>query len=327
MGLAGPALVKMVIGEDIGEEELGGSKIHCEVSGVGDLEVDDDAACIQAIRDYLSFFPSNCDQKPPRREFKGDPMALIDDKIATIVPDNTREAYNMHRLIKMIVDDGFIFEMKPRWGKNMITAFGRIGGYPLGIVANNPMSYGGVIDINASDKAARFIWLCDAFNIPLLFLSDVPGFMVGSKAEKDGIIRHGAKFIHTVAEATVPKFTIIIRKSYGAGYYAMCGKAFDPDLIVAWPRGEISVMGAEGMISIFARKALEEAPEEDRAGIVSGMAEVIKPLLNVKMAAARGYIDDIIDPRETRRVLFHALELTRDKKIFRHHRKHGVYPV
>ena len=327
MGLAGPALVKMVIGEDITENELGGSKIHCEVSGVGDLEVEDDAACIQTIRDYLSFFPSNCDQKPPRREFRGDPLALIDDRIATIVPDNTREAYNMHRLIKMIIDDGFIFEMKPRWGKNMITAFGRIGGYPLGIVANNPMSYGGVIDINASDKAARFIWLCDAFNIPLLFLSDVPGFMVGSKAEKDGIIRHGAKFIHAVAEATVPKFTIIIRKSYGAGYYAMCGKAFDPDLIVAWPKGEISVMGAEGMISIFARKALDAAPEEERAGIVSGMAEAIKPLLNVKMAAAKGYIDDIIDPRETRRVLFQALEFTRDKKIIRHPRKHGVYPV
>ncbi|MCJ7806498.1 MAG: acyl-CoA carboxylase subunit beta [Clostridia bacterium] len=327
MGLAGPALVKMVIGEDIDENELGGSKMHCEVSGVGDLEVEDDAACIQVIRDYLSFFPANCDLKPPRKEFSGDPLALIEDQIATIVPDNTREAYNMHRLIKLIVDDKFFFEMKPRWGKNMITGFGRIGGYPLGIVANNPMSYGGVIDINASDKAARFIWLCDAFNIPLLFLSDVPGFMVGSKAEKDGIIRHGAKFIHAVAEATVPKFTIIVRKSYGAGYYAMCGKAFDPDLIVAWPKGEISVMGAEGMISIFARKALEEAPEEDRAGIVSGMAAVIKPLLNVKMAAAKGYIDDIIDPRETRRVLFQALEFTKDKKIFRHPRKHGVYPV
>ncbi len=327
MGLAGPALVKMVIGEEIGENDLGGSKLHCETSGVGDLEVEDDAACIRAIREYLSFFPTNCDEKPPRKEFDGDPTALIDDKIATIVPDNTREAYNMHRLIKMVVDDGYFFEMKPRWGKNMITGLGRIGGYPIGVVANNPMSYGGVIDVNASDKAARFVWLCDAFNIPLLFLSDVPGFMVGSKAEKDGIIRHGAKLIHAVAEATVPKFTIIVRKSYGAGYYAMCGKSFDPDLIVAWPKGEISVMGAEGMVSIFAKKMLDAAPPEERSGIVTGIADTIKPFLNVKMAAAKGYIDDIIDPRETRRVLFQALEFTKNKQIHRHPRKHGVYPV
>jgi acetyl-CoA carboxylase carboxyltransferase component len=327
MGLAGPPLVKMVVGEEISENDLGGSQVHCTVSGVGDLEVEDDAACIRAIREYLSFFPPNCDEKPPRREYAGDPEALIDDRVLSIVPENPRGAYNMHRLIKMIVDDGCFFEMKPQWGRNIITGFGRIGGYPIGIVANNPMVYGGVLDINASDKAARQIWLCDAFNIPLLFLSDVPGFMVGSKAEKDGIIRHGAKLIHAVAEATVPKFTIIVRKSYGAGYYAMCGKAFDPDLIVAWPTGEISVMGAEGMVSIFAKKMLDAAPEEERAAMVAGMADLIKPHLNVKMAAAQGYIDDIIDPRETRRVLFRALEFTKNKKIYRHPRKHGVYPV
>jgi acetyl-CoA carboxylase carboxyltransferase component len=327
MGLGGPALVKMVIGEDISENELGGSRVHCQVSGVGDMEVEDDAACIKAIRDYLSFFPSHCGEKPPRAPFDGDPLALIDDAITEIIPDNPRQAYNMHRLIKMLVDVGYFFEMKPQWGKNMITGFGRIGGYPLGIIANNPMSYGGVIDINASDKAARFIWLCDAFNIPLLFLADVPGFMVGSKAEKDGIIRHGAKFIHAVAEATVPKFTVIVRKSYGAGYYAMCGKSFDPDLIVAWPKGEISVMGAEGMISIFAKKILDAAPKEEQVNIVSGMAEMIRPYLNVKNAALKAYIDDIIDPRETRRALFHALEYTRNKQVFRHPRKHGVYPV
>ena len=189
------------------------------------------------------------------------------------------------------------------------------------------MVYAGGIDINASDKATRFIWLCDAFNIPLLFLADVPGFMVGSKAERDGIIRHGAKFIHAVAEATVPKFTIVIRKSYGAGYYAMCGKSFDPDLIVAWPKGEISVMGAEGMVSIFAKKMIDAAPEEERAGIVNNMAEMIKPSLSVKMPAALAYIDDVIDPRETRRVLFQALEFTKNKQIYRHPRKHGVYPV
>lgn len=327
MGLAGPALVKMSVGEDISENDLGGSKIHCEISGVGDLEVEDDAACIKAIKEYLSFFPSNCDEKPPRKDFKGNPLELIDDKILDIVPENPKQAYNMHRIIKFIVDDGYFFEIKPTWAKNIITGFGRIGGYPVGIIANQPMIYAGVIDINASDKAARFVWLCDAFNIPLVFLADVPGFMVGSKAEKDGIIRHGAKFIHAVAEATVPKFTVIIRKSIGAGYYAMCGKSFDPDLIVAWPTGEISVMGAEGMVSIFAKKILDATPEEQKKEVVDNMAQMIKPYLNVRMPAARAYLDDIIDPRETRRVLFQALEFTKDKKIYRHPRKHGVYPV
>lgn len=327
MGLGGPALVKMVIGEDITENDLGGSKVHCEVSGVGDMEVKSDEECIKVIREYLSFFPCNCEEKPPRKEFSGDPRALISEKILDIVPENPRQAYSMHRLVKMVVDEGYFFKIKPQWAKNIITGLGRVGGYPIGIIANNPMVYAGGIDINASDKATRFIWLCDAFNIPLLFLADVPGFMVGSKAERDGIIRHGAKFIHAVAEATVPKFTIVIRKSYGAGYYAMCGKSFDPDLIVAWPKGEISVMGAEGMVSIFAKKMIDAAPEEERAGIVNNMAEMIKPSLSVKMPAALAYIDDVIDPRETRRVLFQALEFTKNKQIYRHPRKHGVYPV
>jgi acetyl-CoA carboxylase carboxyltransferase component len=327
MGLGGPALVKEVIGEDITENDLGGSKIHCGISGVGDLEVESDEECIKAIKDYLSFFPSNCDEKPPKKEPVGDPTALLGDEILEIIPENPKQAYSMHKLIKLVVDEGYFFEIKPQWAKNMITGFGRIGGYPIGIIANNPMVYAGVIDINAADKAARFIWLCDAFNIPLLFLADVPGFMVGSKAEKDGIIRHGAKFIHTVAEATVPKFTIVVRKSYGAGYYAMCGKSFDPDLIVAWPKGEISVMGAEGMVSIFAKRMLDAADEKERPGIVSGLAEAIKPHLNVHGPAVHAYIDDIIDPRETKRVIFRALEFTKDKKIYRHPRKHGVYPV
>ncbi|HEY4715679.1 MAG TPA: carboxyl transferase domain-containing protein, partial [bacterium] len=196
MGLGGPPLVKMVIGEDVNENDLGGSKVHCETSGVGDLEVESDEECIKALKEYLSFFPNNCDEKPPRKEFSGNMDALLDNKILEIVPDNPRQAYSTHRIIKLILDDGYFFDIKPQWAKNIITGFGRIGGYPVGIVANNTMVYGGVIDINASDKAARFVWLCDAFNIPLLFLADVPGFMVGSKAEKDGIIRHGAKFIH-----------------------------------------------------------------------------------------------------------------------------------
>jgi len=325
MGLGGPALVKSVIGERLTEDELGGSKIHCETSGCGDLEVSSDEACIKAIKEYISFFPQHYEEKPQRKEWSGDPMALLDEAILNVIPDNPREAYDMHDLVKYIVDGGFLFEMKPKWGKNIITAFGRIAGYSIGIVANNPMFYGGVIDIDAADKAARFIWLCDAFNIPLLFLSDVPGFMVGSKAEKSGIIRHGAKMVHAVAEATVPKFTLIVRKSYGAGYYAMCGKAFDPDILIAYPGAEISVMGPEGMVSIFARKQLAEA--ENPKEMLAQLAEQIRPHINIFKTAKSGVIDDVIDPRETKKVLFRALEFTRDKKILRHPRKHGVYPV
>jgi len=325
MGLGGPALVESVIREKLTEDELGGSKVHCEISGCGDLEVNSDEECIKVIKEYLSFFPQHCDEKPQRKESSGDPMALISDGILNVIPDNPREAYDMHDLIKYIADDGYFFEMKPKWGRNIIVGFGRIAGYSIGIIANNPMFYGGVIDIDAADKAARFIWLCDAFNIPLLFLSDVPGFMVGSKAEKSGIIRHGAKLVHAVAEATVPKFTLIVRKSYGAGYYAMCGRASDPDLLIAYPGAEISVMGPEGMVAIFARKQLAEA--ENPKEMVERLAQEIRPQINIFKTAKFGAVDDVIDPRETRRVLFRALEFTKDKKIFRHPRKHGVYPV
>lgn len=328
MGLGGPALVKMVTGEDISEEDLGGSKVHCEISGCGDLEVDSDEACIEAIRKYLSYFPQHCEEKPPRAPWEGDPNALMDDKILKVVPDNTRQAFDMHKVIKFIADEGDFFEIKPKWARNIIVGFLRIGGFPVGVVANNPMFYAGAIDINASDKAARFIWLCDAFNIPLLFLSDAPGFMVGSKAEKDGIIRHGAKFVHAVAEATVPKLTVVVRKSYGAAYYAMCGRAFDPDLLVAWPGAEIAVMGPEGMVSIFAKRALDAAQNpEERAKMTLQMAEQIRPFVQIDKVANWSFVDDVIDPRETRRVLIAALELTKEKKIFRHPRKHGVYPV
>lgn len=325
MGLGGPSLVGMVIREKLTEEELGGAKVHCEISGCGDLEVDSDEECIKVIKEYLSFFPQNCDQKPVRKEWTGDPDALISDDILNILPDNPREAYDMHELIKYIVDEGDFFEIKPKWARNIIVGLGRIAGYSTGIVANNPVFYGGVIDIDAADKAARFIWLCDAFNVPLLFLADVPGFMVGSKAEKAGIIRHGAKMIHTVAEATVPKFTVIIRKTYGAGYYAMCGRSFDPDLLVAFPEAEISVMGPEGMVSIFARKTLETA--EKPGEVVKRLAEELRPQINIDKPASLGFVDDVIDPRETRKVLVAALDFTKDKKIFRHPRKHGVYPV
>ncbi|MEE8470574.1 MAG: acyl-CoA carboxylase subunit beta [Dehalococcoidia bacterium] len=325
MALGGPALVRMMIGEDLTDDQLGGSRVHCETSGCGDLEVDSDEECIQAIKQYLSFFPQSCDQKPPRAEWSGGPMPLIDDGILQVVPDSSSEVFDMHNLINYIVDDGYFFEIKPRWARNIIIGLGRVAGYPVGIIASNSAFLGGIIDVDASDKATRHIWLCDAFNIPLLFLSDVPGFMVGSRAEKAGIIRHGAKLVHAVAEATVPKLTVIVRKAYGAGYYAMCGRAFDPDLLVAYPGAEISVMGAEGMVSIIARKQLAVA--EKPLEMVEELAKDIRPYISIDKTAALGLVDDVIDPRETRQVLFRALEYTKDKKIFRHPRKHGVYPV
>jgi acetyl-CoA carboxylase carboxyltransferase component len=325
MGLGGPSLVKMVIGEDLTEEQLGGARVHCETSGCGDLLVDTDEECIKAIKEYLSYFPQNCDGKPPRASSAGDANDLIDDAILDVIPDSSADPFDMHSLIDHILDDGRLFEIKPRFARNIIVGFGRIGGYPVGVIANNPGFLGGILDVDASDKAARHIWLCDAFNIPLLFLSDVPGFMVGSRAEKAGIIRHGARMVHAVAEATVPKLTVIARKSYGAGYYAMCGRTFDPDLLVAYPGAEIAVMGAEGMVSIMARKQLETA--ENPTEMVEQLAKDLRPHIAIDKTASLGLVDDVIDPRETRRILFRALELTRDKKVFRHPRKHGVYPV
>src|ERR671932_239851 len=256
MALAGPYLVKAVTGEDVTQEELGGSRVHTRKSGVADLEVDSDEECIQAIKDYLSFFPSHCEEPPPRRE-ASDPIERMDDELIDILPDSNRKPYDMYDVIRRIVDDGEIFDMKPQFAKTIVTCLARMGGRPVGIVASQPKQLGGILENDSADKAARFINLCDAFAIPLLFLQDVPGFMVGTKVEQAGIIRHGSKMLHAVSRATVPKITVVVRKAYGAGYYVMCGKAYEPDLIVAWPSAEISVMGAEGAVNIIMRKQIE----------------------------------------------------------------------
>ena len=324
MALGGPPLVKAVVGEDISAEELGGSKVHCEISGCADLEVADDRECIQAIRDYLSFFPSSNLESPPLRA-GSDPIDRRDEALLTIVPDNARRAYDVKKVIRAIVDDGYLFEIKPGFAKNIVTALARLGGHPVGIVANQPQVLGGALDNDAADKAARFIMLCDAFNVPLVFLQDVPGFMVGSKVERAGIIRHGAKMLYAVSEATVPKLTVVMRKAYGAGYYVMCGRAYEPDVIVAWPTAEISVMGPEGGTNIIFRKEIAAAadPGAERAKRVDDFRKLINPYI----AAGAALIDDVIDPRETRPVLIRGLELAKTKKIERPWRKHGVMPV
>jgi acetyl-CoA carboxylase carboxyltransferase component len=324
MALGGPPLVKAVVGEDVTAEELGGSKVHCEFSGCADLEVADDRECIRVIREYLSYFPSSNLEPPPVRTCS-DPIDRRDEALLTIVPDSPRRAYDVKKVIGAIVDDGRMFELKPGWAKNIVTALARLGGHAVGVVANQPMVLGGALDNDAADKAARFIMLCDAFNVPLVFLQDVPGFMVGSKVERGGIIRHGAKMLYAVSEATVPKLTVVLRKAYGAGYYVMCGRAYEPDLIVAWPTAEISVMGPEGGTNIVFRKEIAAAadPSAERARRVDDFRKLINPYI----AAGAAHIDDVIDPRETRPLLIRSLEMAKTKKIERPWRKHGIMPV
>jgi acetyl-CoA carboxylase carboxyltransferase component len=327
IAIGGPYLVESVVGEKVTEEELGGSKIHNEISGVADAEYPDDPACLQAVREYLSFFPSHCEEKPPRRPTQ-DPVDRRDEELLKVVPENPRQAFDMHKVILPLLDDRKFFPIKPRFARNIITGLGRVDGYPLGVVANNSMFYGGVLDVNAADKAARFINLCDAFNIPLLFLQDVPGFMVGTKVEQQGIIRHGAKMLYAVASATVPKLTVVVRKGYGAGYYVMNGRAYEPDLLVAWPGAEIGVMGPEGMVAIAARKLLQgaESPEAAKA-MKEELSQSLRRHISIYRTAALAMVDDVIDPRDTRRALARALRRTRNKKIERPFRRREVSPV
>jgi acetyl-CoA carboxylase carboxyltransferase component len=324
MALAGPHLTKAVTGEDISMEDLGGAKVHCRKSGVGDLEVADDEECIRVVKQYLSFFPANCEQRPPIAEAK-DPDDRMSEKLLDIVPESARHPYDMYEVIKEIVDDGEILDIKPKFAKTIITCLARFGGQPCGIVASQPKQLGGILENDSADKAARFVNLCDAFNIPLLFLQDVPGFMVGSKVEHAGIIRHGAKMLYAVSRATVPKITVVVRKAYGAGYYVMNGRAYEPDLIVAWPTAEISVMGPEGAVNIIGRSVIEAAddPDAKRAEMVAEVKKTIDPYI----AAKNDLIDDVIDPRETRPTIIRGLRIAAEKRVERPWKKHGVMPV
>ena len=324
LALGGPSLVKAVTGQDISEQDLGGSKIHSEVSGVGDGEFDDDAACLAAVRAYLSYLPSNCDDSPPDVPCD-DPAGRRDESLLDLLPETTRKPYDMYKLLRAVVDHGTLFDIKPRFARSVITCFARIAGKSVGIVANQPMHLGGILDSDSADKAAHFIQICDAFNVPLVFFQDVPGFMVGSKVEHAGIIRHGAKMLHVMSAATVPKLTVVVRKAYGAGYYVMCGRAYEPDLIVCWPTAEISVMGAEGMVSIAAKKLFGEGepPPDARKTIV----EMIQKNIDIYKVAGWGLVDDVIDPRDTRRVLAWGLELAKHKQIERPAKKRGIIPV
>ncbi|MFQ6015190.1 MAG: acyl-CoA carboxylase subunit beta [Anaerolineae bacterium] len=324
MALGGPHLVKAAVGEDVDVNELGGSKVHCEISGCGDMEVEDDEECIAAVKEFLSYLPSNNREQPPVIPGDDPPDRRVEE-LRKIVPANPRQVYDMRKVITSIVDHGHLFEIKPRWARNLVTGFARLAGRPVGIVANQPMYLGGVLDVDSADKATRFIRLCDAFNVPLLFLQDIPGFLIGTKVEKQGIIRHGAKMLYAVSEATVPKVTVIVRKAYGAGYFVMCGAGYEPDLLVAWPTAEISVMGPEGATNIIYRK--EIAAAEDPDALWAERTAQFRKLIDPYLAAAYGYIDDVIDPADTRAVVIWGFELAQTRKMDRPWKKHGVMPV
>src|SRR3989475_3430111 len=293
MSLGGARLVKAATGEDVTDHDMGGAQVHCYESGVGDNEVADDAACIASVRRFLSYLPSNNSEPPPRMPSNDPPDRLVDG-LDKIVPSNPRAAYDVKRVIKSGFDEDSSVEIKPTWAKNIVVGFARAAGHAGGVGADQPMQKGGILDSDAADKAARFIRMCDAFNVPLVYLMDVPGFLVGSQVEKDGIIRHGAKMLYATSEATVPKITIIMRKAYGAGYYVMCGKGYEPDLLVAWPFAEISVMGPDGAVNIIFNKQIEASdnPEETR----SRMLESIRSQISPYIAAGWAMIDDGIAP-------------------------------
>jgi acetyl-CoA carboxylase carboxyltransferase component len=303
---------------------MGGSQVHCYESGVGDNEVADDRECIEMVRKFLSYLPSSNTEVAPFVN-TGDPPDRSVEGLEKIVPVSPRAAYDVRRVIKAVFDKDSWFEIKPTWAKNIVIGFARAAGHAVGVVANQPMQKGGALDSDAADKAARFIRMCDAFNVPLVYLMDVPGFFVGSQVEKDGIIRHGAKMLYATAEATVPKVTVIMRKAYGAGYYVMCGKGYEPDVLVAWPTAEISVMGPEGAVNIIFNKQIEAAADPEAAR--AQMIEAIRAQINPYLAAGWAMIDDVIDPAETRRVIVRGIEQADGKRIDRPWRKHGNIPV
>jgi acetyl-CoA carboxylase carboxyltransferase component len=324
MSLGGARLVKAATGEDVTDHDMGGSQVHCYESGVGDNEVPDDAGCIAAVRRFLSYLPS-CNTEQPPFVATDDPPDRLVEGLEKIVPASPRAAYDVRRVVRLIADPDSWFEVKPTWARNVVVGLARVGGHAVGVVANQPMQKGGILDSDAADKAARFIRMCDAFNVPLVYLVDVPGFLVGSAVEKQGIIRHGAKMLYATSEATVPKITVVMRKAYGAGYFVMCGRGYHPDLLVAWPFAEISVMGPDGAVNIIFNKQIEAA--EDPAAMRQQLLQQIRDTISPYIAAGWAMIDDVIEPAETRRVIVQGLEQARDKRVERPWRKHGNIPV
>jgi len=322
MFITGPEVIKTVLGEEISKEDLGGARVQAEITGNAHFFAESEIQCFEQIKQLVSFIPWNNEnkakpfpKKAPKRQFK----------IEEIIPVDSSEPYDVRNVIKSISDDSEFLEIQERFARNIVIGFGRIGGQTVGIVANQPMYLAGVLDVDSSDKAARFIRFCDSFNIPLVTLVDLPGYLPGVDQEYAGVIRHGAKVLYAYSEATVPKITLILRKAYGGGYIAMCSHHLKADFVFAWPTAEIAVMGPEGAANIIFRKEIMEAadPEEMRRKKIE---EYKDKFANPYVAAAYGYVDAVIEPAETRHFLTHALEISQNKAEQRPWKKHGVPP-
>jgi len=325
MFITGPDVVKTVTGEDVTQEELGGAMTHASKSGVATFVADDEDTALAQVRYLLSFLPANNLEEPPYFEPTDDPERRCED-IVRLIPDAPNKPYDIKAVINEIVDDGDFFEVHALWAQNIVCGFARIDGYAVGIVGNQPQVLAGTLDIDASEKAARFVRLCDAFNVPLVTFVDVPGFLPGTDQEYGGIIRHGAKLLYAYCEATVPRVQIITRKAYGGAYVVMNSKSIGADLAFAWPSAEVAVMGPQGAVNIIFRKEIETAadPEARRAELIE---EYTERFANPYIAAERGYVDDVIDPRDTRRVLVRSLAMLRTKREQLPQRKHGNLPL
>jgi len=325
MFVTGPDVIKAVTHEQVTKEDLGGAMTHNERSGVAHFAVDDDEACLLLIRELLSFLPGNNVDDPPRVE-STDPPDRADEALDTVVPESTNQAYDMLDVIHPIVDDGYFLQVHEHFAKNMLVGFARLGGRPVGIVANQPAHLAGTLDIDASVKGARFVRFCDAFNIPLVTFEDVPGFMPGTVQEFGGIIRQGAKLLYAYAEATVPKLAVITRKAYGGAYCVMSSKHLRTDMNYAWPTAEIAVMGAEGAVNILYKREIEAAENPDAARAAK-IAEYRETFANPYVAAQRGFIDEVILPRQTRARLIRGLAALETKRDRNPPKKHGNIPL
>ncbi len=325
MFIAGPPLVEAVVFTKTTNEELGGPAVHGTVSGVSDLTAADDKDCLDRTKALLSYLPPNCNQQPPRREPSDDPQRPCPE-LRKIIPAEPRQFYDIHDVISQLVDNGEFFEIKKEYALNLVVGFARLNGRPVGVVANNPKVKAGCLDVNASDKGARFIRFCDAFSIPLINLQDIPGFLIGNDMEHKGIIRHGAKMLFAYAEATVPKITTILRKAYAGGYLAMCSKDLGADFVFSIPTAEVCLMGPEGAVNILFRKELSAA-KDPKATRQQRLGEFFDKYVNPYYSAALQHVDDIIDPQDMRSTIIQALEVSLNKQDELPRKKHGNMPL
>ncbi len=325
MYLGSPRMVEVVVGEKVDLEELGGARMHCTVSGCGDALVADDKEAIEFGRAYFRYMPQHAGEKPG--SCTGKPPRAGSKPIGDLIPEAANQGYDMRKVIDAVVDEDSWVEIKKLFAKEILTGFARLDGQPVGILANQPMQKGGVLFNDSADKAARFIWLCDAFEIPLLFVADVPGFMIGTDVERAGIIRHGAKMISAVAEATVPKISVIVRKAYGAGLYAMAGPAFESDAVIALPSAQIAVMGPEPAVNAVFYNKLAELPESERAAKRKELEDEYREDVDLYKLAANLIVDDVVEPERLREDLVKRFRAYASRVSPRPSRKHGVPPV